>query len=141
MQIHQDINPAAISIRRYQEGVVHIIHPITERDAEGKPIVNQQQLQNSAVIIGDKLIEDWPVATFEELSAQHLEMLLDLQPEVILVGTGDQLRFPPPGTAQKLLAAGIGVEYMDVGAACRTYNILSAEGRHVAAALILENSQ
>lgn len=140
MQIHQDINPEAITIRRYHEGVVHIVHPVTERDAEGKPIVNRQQLTHSAIIMGNQLIEDWPVSTFESLDAQHMKVLQDLQPEVILVGTGDRLRFPPPDTAQQLLASGIGVEYMDVGAACRTYNILSAEGREVAVALILEES-
>ncbi len=138
MQIHQDTNPAAITIRRYQDGCVDIIHPITKRNEEGKPIVNQQKLTSSAVIMGASLIEEWPVSCFETLEASHLEAVLALKPEVILVGTGDQLRFPHPSCAEMILKKGVGVEYMDVGAACRTYNILTAEGRHVAVALILE---
>ncbi len=138
MQIHQDFNPEVIAIRSYSDGIVQIILPITERDEDGKPIIQRQSLSNSSVIIGDKVINPWPVNCVEELKSEHLEMLIELDPEVILVGTGDKLRFPHPSTAQPLLQAGIGVDYMDVGAACRTYNILTAEGRRVAVALILE---
>lgn len=141
MQIHQDTNPAAITIRRYQDGCVDIIHPITERDEEGKSIINQQRLTRSAIIMGASLIEAWPVSCFETLEASHLEMAMTLEPEVILVGTGDKLRFPHPSCAEMILKKGVGVEYMDIGAACRTYNILTAEGRHVAVALILEDKQ
>lgn len=141
MQVHREINPETISIRRYDHESIDIVHPITERDENGKPIVNQQQLNKSAVIIGETLLEEWPVNCFEELEAKHMDMLLELEPEVILVGTGNQLRFPPPSCAERVLAEGVGVEYMDIGAACRTYNILTAEGRRVAVALILENGK
>lgn len=141
MQVHREINPEAIAIRSYNQQSVDIVHPITERDENGKPIINQQQLNKSAIIIGDTLVEDWPVSCFAALEAKHLEVLLEFEPEVILVGTGNQLRFPHPSCAANILAKGIGVEYMDVGAACRTYNILTAEGRQVAAALILETDQ
>ncbi|MCF6219371.1 MAG: Mth938-like domain-containing protein [Gammaproteobacteria bacterium] len=137
MQIHQETNLAAITIRRYQQGCVDIVHPITERDEDEKPIINQQQLTRSAVIMGATLIEEWPVENIEALKAEHLEKVLSLEPEVILVGTGDKLSFPSPHCAEAILQQGVGVEYMDIGAACRTYNILTAEGRHVAVALIL----
>ncbi len=141
MQINRDINPAAVAIRGYHQGSVDIIHPITERDEKNKPIINSETLTKSAVIMGETLIKDWPANSFEDFKAEHLAMLAELEPEVILVGTGDKLRFPHPSFAAPLLAKGIGVEYMDVGAACRTYNILTAEGRHVAVALILEKTE
>ena len=56
--------------------------------------------------------------------------------EIILVGTGDTLRFPPAAWTAGYLACGIGVEIMDTAAACRTYNVLMAEGRRVAAGLL-----
>jgi uncharacterized protein len=58
-------------------------------------------------------------------------------PEIVLLGTGPRLRFPSPAVYASLLKARIGVEVMDTAAACRTYNILAAEGRRVAAALML----
>jgi len=57
--------------------------------------------------------------------------------EIVLPGTGAQLRFPRPEILRPLLEAGVGVEVMDVQAACRTYNILVSEERKVAAALLL----
>ena len=62
---------------------------------------------------------------------------VELSPEMVLFGTGPTLRFPHPGLTRSLIEAGIGIEVMDTGAACRTYNILSAEERRVAAALLV----
>jgi uncharacterized protein len=63
--------------------------------------------------------------------------VLDLNVKVVLLGTGEQLRFPTPDTTRHLVEQGIGVEIMDTAAACRTYNVLVSEGRAVAAALIV----
>ncbi|MDO5102305.1 MAG: Mth938-like domain-containing protein [Lautropia sp.] len=78
----------------------------------------------------------WQVASFEALTAADFEQLARLAPEVILLGTGDRLRFPPPAITRSLMQARIGLEVMDVVAACRTYNILMGEGRQVLAALL-----
>jgi uncharacterized protein len=72
------------------------------------------------------------------LSAEHFAMLVDSAPEVVVFGSGERLRFPHPRLTAALTAKRIGVETMDFKAACRTYNILMAEGRKVAAALLIE---
>ena len=85
----------------------------------------------------DKIVEDWVVSSVEFLSQVNMETIASLNPELILLGTGDSLRFPDAALLARLIAAGIGTEVMDSKAACRTYNILAEEGRNVAAALIM----
>lgn len=103
----------------------------------GYVMVNQMRYERSLIILPDRIIEDWPAQTFEQLAVAHFEQLLSLQPEIVLLGTGATLRFPHPSLTKILIAAKIGVEVMDTSAACRTYNILTAEGRRVAAALLV----
>jgi len=81
---------------------------------------------------------DWECARYSELSAAHFARLADSGPELVLFGSGDRLRFPQPAWLQALVERRIGIETMDTAAACRTYNILAGEGRHVVAALLLE---
>jgi uncharacterized protein len=80
----------------------------------------------------------WNVSRFDALRADDLEALLAEQPEVVLLGTGPRQRFPHPRLAAPLAAARVGFEVMDTQAACRTYNILVAEGRRVLAVLLLD---
>jgi uncharacterized protein len=80
----------------------------------------------------------WNCARFEDLSQAHFDQLLACKPELIVFGSGNKLRFAPPALMRSLMAARIGVETMDTLAACRTYNILAGEGRHVLAALLIE---
>lgn len=103
----------------------------------GYVLVNQKRYDNNLITMPDNIIENWQVQTFEQLSEEHFELLLPFQPEIVLLGTGATLQFPSPLVTKKLIAAKIGVEVMDTNAACRTYNILMAEGRNVAAALLL----
>ena len=79
----------------------------------------------------------WDVAGFDDLSAAHFDALVALAPEVVLFGSGERLRFPQPAWLRSLIERRIGVETMDTAAACRTYNVLAAEGRSVGAALLL----
>ena len=92
-----------------------------------------------SVIIGSRgeLIE-WNCTCFEDLRAEHFEQLAGYHPELVLFGSGTRLRFPPPAFLSSLMAKRIGIETMDTLAACRTYNILAGEGRHVMAALLIE---
>ncbi len=103
----------------------------------GYVVVNQKRYERSLIVLPDHIIENWQIQTFEQLSAEHFELLLPLQPEIMLLGTGTTLRFPCPSITKKLIALKTGVEVMDTNAACRTYNILMAEGRNVAAALLI----
>lgn len=80
----------------------------------------------------------WDVAGFDTLDASHFQRIADLGPELVLFGSGRRLRFPRPDWLGPLMARRIGIETMDTRAACRTYNLLVAEGRSVVAALLLE---
>ncbi len=83
-------------------------------------------------------VADWGVARFEALEEAHFEHVARLAPEVVIFGSGARLRFARPALMRALIERGIGVETMDTGAACRTYNVLVSEGRSVLAALLLE---
>jgi uncharacterized protein len=97
--------------------------------------VNGERHDSSVVVLPEKILS-WPVQAFDTLSAENFEFLKNLGAEIVLLGTGARQRFPHPRLTAALTSAGIGVEVMDLKAACRTYNILVAEERKVAAALL-----
>jgi len=104
---------------------------------EGYVVVNGERRESSVVVLPDR-IEEWSVKGFDQLRAEDFAFLKSLKAEIVLLGTGPRQRFPDPRLTAALAQAGIGLEVMDVRAACRTYNILVAEERKVAAALLLE---
>jgi uncharacterized protein len=104
---------------------------------QGYVAVNGVRYETSLIVMPDRIAEDWKVQNFESLVQDKIEVLAALKPELVLLGTGDVLRFPDPRLLVNLTRAGIGAEVMDTRAACRTYNILAEEGRNVAAALII----
>ena len=97
-----------------------------------------EKIEHSIVLgsRGEKF--DWLCSRFEDLTAEHFELLADTRPELVIFGSGSLLRFPPPAFLRSLMAARIGLETMDTLAACRTYNILAGEGRNVVTALLIE---
>ena len=103
---------------------------------EGYVSVNAVRHHGNLVVLPDRLITDWTMASFETLSIGDFEFLATLDAEIVLFGSGNQLRFPRPELLQPLIKAQKGLEVMDIQAACRTYNVLIGEGRRVAAALI-----
>jgi len=104
---------------------------------EGYVEINRTRHGSSLVVNGERLVTDWPVTSIEGLAADHMAAIVELEPEIVLLGTGRQLTFPDRALLASLYKAGIGVEVMDTPAACRTYNILLAEGRNVVAAVIV----
>lgn len=100
--------------------------------------VNGRRLTKSFLLTPQRLVEDWPPASFDQLTVTDLLAIAQLGSPIVLLGTGKRQRFPAPALLRPLLERRIGVEVMDSQAACRTYNILMAEGRDVAAALIIE---
>jgi uncharacterized protein len=96
------------------------------------------QRHESSVIVTPERLQPWPVASFDALAEADFQLFLDLDLEILLIGTGAKQRFPHPRLTRALLEKRIGVEAMDLQAACRTYNILMAEGRRVAAALLIK---
>src|SRR5699024_6198647 len=94
-------------------------------------------LTRSFILAIDRIIEDWPAADARALDANALDVILELEPEVVLLGTGENQVFPSSQTMATFLQRGIGIEPMDNAAAARTHTILSGEDRHVVAAFIL----
>ena len=92
--------------------------------------------RSSFVLSAEKVIADWPVSAFEQITAQHLEVVLRLTPEVVLIGTGATQKFLPPELMMFFYSRNIGFEVMTTDAACRTFNVLVSESRNVVAALI-----
>jgi len=103
----------------------------------GHVVVNQRELTGSLILTPDTIITEWPPQSFEQLSARHFEQVAELGCEIALFGSGGRQRFPDTPLLAALLERGTGIEVMDTAAACRTYNILAAEGRSVAAALLM----
>ena len=98
-------------------------------------LVNSQRYESSLIVMPDRVL-DWDVSEFAKITAGSFEQLKALTPEILLLGTGPKQRFLHPSLTAALAEARIGVEVMDLKAACRTYNILVAEERKVAAALM-----
>jgi len=99
--------------------------------------INGKPFEQSLIITRTKLNENWDVAVVELLQAEHIDQILAFNPELIIIGTGDKLIFPAVEVYSGIIEHGIGVDFMDTRAACRTYNILMTEGRDVVAGLIL----
>lgn len=99
--------------------------------------VNQEKFTASLIVSTAQGCQPWSCPSFEALTAEHFAQLATLPVELILFGSGDRLRFPPPAWLQPLYSRRIGIETMDTQAACRAFNFLAGEGRQVAAALLL----
>lgn len=123
MKLHQDSSGALNTVTAYGAQYVEI---------------NLERYESSIVVLPDTPVMPWPVSSFDALTPEHFELLLAAAPELVVLGTGARLRFPHPRLTAALAARRIGVESMDFMAACRTYNILMAEGRRVCAALLIE---
>ena len=109
--------------------------------AAGRITVGHDSYARSLIVLPGQIIADWPPQAFEQLAVAHLEALVSLGAELLILGTGRRQRFPRTELLAPLAAAGISWEVMDTGAACRTYNILMGEGRNVAAALLMIEGQ
>jgi uncharacterized protein len=128
MKLHAD-KPDTLSVTAYGDGWI---------------AVNGQRHTDSLVLSASGTLRPWGVERFEELSTADFENLVEedaAPPELVLLGSGQRLRFVHPALIQRLMDRHIGVETMDTAAACRTYNILAGEGRRVIAALLIEASE
>ena len=103
----------------------------------GEIHLRDQILTTNAIISSDQLFVDWQPASFENMSIADFKIALDLQPEILLFGTGVTQRFPDLGLLTEIMQAGTAIEVMQTGAACRTFNVLISENRSVIAALLV----
>lgn len=122
MQFSRD-NTTEVTIRRVDERSIRI---------------GDETLTSSVAVTAEKIIRDWDGTAIDSLQAADLDRLLDERPEMIVLGTGSEQRFPPKEVMFALARRGVGLETMDTPAACRTFNILVAEGRRPAALLLLD---
>ena len=109
------------------------IRPISHQVAR----VIDRDLHASFVICVDRVVENWTPTRVEEIDDEAMQIIANLQPELVILGTGERQQFPHPSLLATLLRSGIGVEVMDNRAAARTYNLLAAEGRRAVAAFLL----
>lgn len=133
-----------ILIHGYEAGVVTITgitadHPelktglIDEWDAD-----NHLGILRKSVLIGTNgEINSWSPQSISEFNQEHFELFEKYKPEIVLLGTGKQLKFPPQDCLSALQKKNIGYEVMDTAAACRTFNVLVAEGRDVILAIVM----
>jgi uncharacterized protein len=122
MNITQEFGNASYVIRGYLSNAV---------------IVNGTSFTRSLIVMPQSLHADWEPQGLEDLKESHLEQVAALGPDLVLLGTGKRLQFPDRAVQIFFLQRNIGIEFMDTAAACRTYNILMAEGRNIACALLL----
>ncbi len=110
------------------------------RHGEAGVVVNGIEYRSSVLVPWQGDVVAWPVPDFSALEAGHFAALAALQPELVIFGSGGRLRFPPASALRTLIERRIGIETMDSAAACRTYNVLLAEGRSVVAALLFDST-
>ncbi len=106
------------------------------RHEPGAVWVNHQRFEGSLLVPWKGLVQPWSAAGHATLNATHFDEVLALKPELVVFGSGARLRFISAALYRRLIEARIGLETMDSAAACRTYNVLAAEGRSVVAALL-----
>ena len=99
--------------------------------------IGGRQYEQSLLISSTTIDVNWPPAKVSELKLEHFQEILTLAPEIVILGTGKSLIFPDATYLAPITDSGIGIEVMDTGAACRSYNFLLGEGRHVVAALLM----
>lgn len=99
--------------------------------------VNADEYRDNLVLTPDAVHTGAVPGGFDALAERDFAALLDYQPEIVLFGTGVAQRFPHPRITRALTDAGVGIEVMDTPAACRTFNILTGEGRRVVALLLI----
>lgn len=114
------------------QSIGNIIQAYTDESV----VVNGVKFTRSLVIMAERIIADWRPDSFEDLTETDFSSILEMRPDLVLLGTGPKQQFPMSALYQSLTNAGIGVEVMSTPAACRTYNILTSEGRRVIATLL-----
>jgi uncharacterized protein len=116
------------------------VNVITRHDAgpPGRVWVGATPYAHGLLVPWSGPVQPWHDGVFDTLQAEHFERIAALAPEVVIFGSGARLRFARPALMRALIERRIGVETMDTGAACRTYNVLASERRAVVAALLLE---
>jgi len=102
--------------------------------------IGEEDIRVSCIVTAATLSRDWPPRSIEELTVEHLSPLFELAPEVVILATGSRQQFPRAALRAEFTMRRIGLEVMEIGAACRTYNVLVGEDRKVLAAILLSSN-
>ncbi len=135
MKFNQDSQGSAYFVHAYGPGEITVAGPGLP-GADGK-VERQVEIRTRSTVISANRMLEWAPQSYDTLKEEDFEVLATLEPELVVFGSGQTLRFPPHALLKRLIARRIGFEVMDTGAACRTYNILASEGRNVVAALLM----
>jgi uncharacterized protein len=122
MELNLDIGEGRYQIRAYAKDFIQ---------------VNEQKIRHSLIVTPDQLIAPWPPRSIADLTPDYLQIIANLRPSIVLLGSGEHLIFPDSELLNVFYQQKIGIEVMNNGAACRTYSVLMSEGRNVAAALLI----
>ncbi len=131
MKISLEQSGGIYTLHSYRDETI-IIRPPNAAPNDDEKLI---RLKGSCLLSPGQLNDEWPPQQLTELCAEHLQDIKELEPEVLLIGSGKNMRFPSTEQLAALARLGIGHEVMDTAAACRTYNVLVGEGRKVVAAL------
>lgn len=123
MKLQADTQPTLNTVSAYGDNFIEI---------------NAIRHESSLLLMPEGPILNWPCTSFEDLTTADFQIMADKKPALVIFGSGKRIKFPKPELIAPLIQAKIGIETMDLQAACRTYNVLMAEGRNVLAALIIE---
>lgn len=107
------------------------------RTAADRITVVDRDITSSFLLAPDRIVEGWPVSDAKALRPDLAEPFFALQPELVLLGTGERQSFPPAEFLAAFLRRGVGIEVMDNAAAARTYDLLAGESRRVVVGFIL----
>jgi len=121
MKLTLDANAYVNLIRSYSNGQLRVADLVLHR---------------SCLVTADVVVADWRPTDVQAIQESDFDALFALKPELVLLGTGSTQRFPPIAVRGLFAKAGVALETMDFGAACRTFNILAQEERRVCAALL-----
>ena len=122
MQLTEHRNERQLFVRKADSSSVTVIDRVYTR---------------SLLLNPDRVIEDFPARRVEDFDAQAIDKVLSLEPDVVLLGTGERITFPPAAVLAEFLKRRIGLEAMDNAAAARTFNVLIGEGRRAVAVFLL----
>ena len=122
MQLNEDQNKPSYQLQSYHAGTF---------------IINDTRYEHSLILTCERLIHPWRPISVEVLCDKDLQPIIDLKPEIVLLGTGEHHCQLPEHKIATLINAGIAVEVMSTAAACRTFMLLAADDRAVAAALLI----
>ena len=124
-----------LTIQSYNNGEINIALSGNQADHEASGSV--QCMTDSFILTPSQIIKDWRYNDVAEFTLDSFKPLIDQQPELVILGTGEKLTFPNHQILQSFQQAGIGVEVMNTASACRTFNVLVSENRYVIAGLLI----